>query len=87
MEEVILLINIFQELSKKYGWNNIIHEILFSGLSEDEAKVKEVELIAYYKSNNPKYGYNVTSGGDCRAKMSKESIAKLKAKLTGQKKN
>ena len=75
----------FSRAIKKYGWNNMIHEILFSGLSEDEAKIKEIKLIAYYKSNNPKYGYNITSGGDYRAKLSKESIAKLKTKLTGQK--
>ena len=75
----------FSRAIKKYGWNNIIHEILFSGLSEEEAKIKEIKLIAYYKSNNPKYGYNITSGGDYRSKLSKESITKLKAKLIGQK--
>lgn len=75
----------FSRAIKKYGWNNIIHEILFSGLSVNEAKAKEIELIAYYKSNNPKYGYNVTAGGDCGIKMSEETIRKMKAKLTGQK--
>ena len=44
----------FSRAIKKYGWNNIIHKILFSGLSEEEAKIKEIKLIAYYKSNNPK---------------------------------
>ena len=27
---------------KKYGWNNISHEILFTGLSEEEAYSKEI---------------------------------------------
>lgn len=31
---------------KKYGWNNIRHEVLASGLSEEDAKRIEHELIA-----------------------------------------
>lgn len=50
----------------KYGWNNFIHEILYDSLSFEEAKQKEIELIAYYKSNQREYGYNATSGGDNR---------------------
>lgn len=54
---------------KKYGWDNIKHEVLFENLSSKEAKSKEMELILYYKSNckkyhNPHYGYNMTDGGD-----------------------
>ena len=48
----------------KYGWDNIEHEILFSDLTKEEAKAKEIELIKLYKSNNPDYGYNITPGGD-----------------------
>lgn len=48
----------------KYGWDNIEHEILFSNLSLDDAKKKEVELIAQYKSNNREFGYNISGGGD-----------------------
>lgn len=47
----------------KYGWNNIEHEILCEGLSKKEAEEKEKELISYYKSTNPDYGYNIESGG------------------------
>lgn len=54
----------FWHAIQKYGWDNIKHEILFEGLTEDEAKNKEKELIAKYKSNNGKYGYNLTEGGD-----------------------
>lgn len=46
----------------KYGWNNIKHEILFTGLSESEAKQKEIELISHYKAFN--ISYNLTNGGD-----------------------
>ena len=48
----------------KYSWNNIKHEILYSGLTKEEACQKEIELIAKYKSNDRKYGYNISLGGD-----------------------
>lgn len=47
----------------KYGWNNIEHRVLFTRLSQTEAEEKEIELIAKYKSNNKKYGYNIANGG------------------------
>lgn len=49
----------------KYGWDNIIHEVIKSNLSFDEACEMEKHYIKQYKSTNRKYGYNVTSGGDC----------------------
>ena len=48
----------------KYGWENVQHEILFDGLSEQEAKRKEIELIEEYQSYSSEYGYNLTKGGD-----------------------
>ena len=48
----------------KYGWDNIKHEILESNLTEVDAKEKEKYYIALYQSNNKKYGYNLTIGGD-----------------------
>lgn len=48
----------------KYGWDNIKHEILCEGLSKEEACQKEIELIAYYKSNQRDYGYNKSIGGE-----------------------
>lgn len=47
----------------EFGWDNIKHEVLFVGLTKEEAEKKEVELIAQYKSNHPEYGYNLTVGG------------------------
>lgn len=46
-----------------YGWDNFTHEILYEGLSEQEACQKEVELIDFYKSNRKEFGYNIASGG------------------------
>lgn len=48
----------------KYGWDNIKHEILFEGLTKEEACQKEIELIAEYKSNQREFGYNVAPGGE-----------------------
>lgn len=68
----------FSNAIKKYGWENFKHEILFSDLSYEEATSKEIELIAYYKSNIDKYGYNKTTGGEVGKKLSEESIEKMR---------
>ena len=47
----------------KYGWDNIRHEILYTGLTQEEAECKEKELIKEYHSNNPDFGYNIQLGG------------------------
>lgn len=41
-----------------YGWRNIAHEILFSGLDEATAKQKERELIAAYGVDGRDKTYN-----------------------------
>lgn len=69
----------------KYGWDNIKHISLLENLSKEQAENKEIELIAFYKSNNPKYGYNVANGGNCvgtvseitKQKLSKSKMGKL----------
>lgn len=53
----------FKRAIDAYGWENIIHEVLYEGLTQKEACDKERELISKYHSNNPQYGYNHTSGG------------------------
>ena len=58
----------FWNAIKKYGWDNFKHEILFKGLTKEEAEQKEIELIAYYNSNNEDYGYNLSSGGESGSK-------------------
>ena len=54
----------FYRAIQKYGWDNITHEILLSGLSLDEANQAEKDYIAEYKTNDKNYGYNCTDGGD-----------------------
>lgn len=54
----------FARAIKKHGWKNITHEVLFDNLTKDEACEIEQSLIQKYKSNDPEYGYNITSGGE-----------------------
>lgn len=70
---------------QKYGWENIKHEVLFNGLAKEEAEQKEIELIAYYKSNNPEFGYNIQSGGSYAGKHSDETKRKISESLKGEK--
>ena len=62
----------------KYGWDNISHEIVLTNATLAEASEKEKELIIEYKSNNSKYGYNRTDGGEIGFKHSKATIEKLR---------
>lgn len=52
----------FKSAILKYGWNNIKHEVLFTGLTEERAKKLEIDLIRHYK--NLGISYNITDGGD-----------------------
>ena len=45
----------------KFGWDNIKHEILASGLSKEDAINMESAQIAFHNSMLPQYGYNQTS--------------------------
>ena len=55
---------VFYNAIEKYGWNNIEHIIVAQGLSEEEAKWLEIELISVWDTTNSNKGYNVTNGGD-----------------------
>lgn len=72
---------------QKYGWENVEHSILYSGLSESDAKEKEVELIKKYKSDQREYGYNIRGGGDLFAgyKLSEETRRKMSESRKGEK--
>lgn len=70
----------------KHGWNNITHEV-FEVESEEEMYRKEVELISFYHSNDPRYGYNCSTGGEhsrsgCRC--SEESRKKMSESHKGK---
>lgn len=75
----------FYRAIQKYGWGNIKHEILFTGLPKEEAEQKEIELIAMYKSNCPEYGYNATNGGLCAGTITEAQKEKLRQANLGKK--
>lgn len=72
--------NHFWNAILKYGWDNIAHEILFDGLTQDEAEKKEIELIALYDSTNPKNGYNISPGGNLVSDEQREKMREIAKK-------
>lgn len=73
----------FYNAIKKYGWNNIKHELLFETSNKEQALEKEMYYIQKFKSNEKQYGYNNSMGGDSGfngGKHSQESIIKIKEK-------
>ena len=58
-----------------YGWQNIKHDILYTGLSKAEAEAKEIELIA--RCDSVKKGYNADNGGSTYGFHSDETKQKI----------
>ena len=56
--------NHFYDAIQKYGWENIDKEVLFSGISQEDAYRFEIELISKYRSNDREFGYNKSLGGE-----------------------
>jgi group I intron endonuclease len=54
----------FRKAIKKYGWDEFKHEVLFTGLTREEACKAEMELIAKYNTADGIHGYNLTFGGE-----------------------
>lgn len=49
------------------NWDDWKHEILLSGLTQQESEEKEIEFIERYDTRNPMYGYNIRTGGNVMA--------------------
>lgn len=47
----------------KYGWHNIRHDVLYTGLTKFEACAIEQKLIADWKTTEKEHGYNIAIGG------------------------
>lgn len=67
---------------EKYGWDNVHHFVLKGDFIKDEANAKEKELIQKYCSNNPLFGYNITSGGDGQLGHSHQLSEESKKKIS-----
>ena len=77
---------LFERAILKHGWNNFQHEV-FEVDSAEEMYRKEIELISFYHSNDPKFGYNNSSGGEKGAsgcKRSKEYRKKMSESRKGR---
>lgn len=56
---------LFYRAIRKYGWSNIIHNVVLDSVSKSEAIYTERYLIRWYKSHN--MSYNITDGGESTA--------------------
>lgn len=63
----------FYSAIQKYGWDNIKHEILYDGITAEQAENYEKWFIFVHDSSNRKFGYNNTLGGE-HGKMSAHTI-------------
>lgn len=61
----------------KYGWDEILHRVLISGMTKEEAEEKEMYYISALKTNRLEYGYNVANGGNCYGTHSEETKRKI----------
>lgn len=69
--------SLFYNYIKKYGWNSIKHDILFNDLTEEQAKKIEIDLIKQYNTQDKKYGFNLTAGGDSGFSPNEETRKKM----------
>lgn len=61
---------------RKYGWNNIHVETIPCN-SKEEMNELEKKYIHLYKTNNNKYGYNLTIGGEGIVTINRKEVCKL----------
>ena len=67
----------FWRAIQKYGWDNIQHDVIASGLTKSEAVQMEIKLIKLLQSNDKMFGYNSTTGGDGYTKPQTEEMKQL----------
>lgn len=72
----------FSSAINKYGWDGFFHIIIEKNLSKKEAEEIEQKLILKDKTNNPLYGYNLTSGGGLGVVRHSEKSKKLMSEHT-----
>ena len=69
---------------KKYGWENFKHVIFAEDLDKEQAEKMEQLLIAFWKTNNSHYGYNIREGGGSVGRASEETKRKMSVSQTGK---
>lgn len=61
---------------KKYGWENVKHELLATAESKSDAESLEIEYIRKYQTTDTKFGYNILPGGDVSNNCANEEMRK-----------
>lgn len=54
----------FSDAIKKYGWDNFEHFVVLQNVDRETACYYERKLIAKYKTQDKRFGYNITDGGE-----------------------
>lgn len=75
---------LFYDAILKYGWDNIKHEVVRTGLTADDAGNLEALLIEKYHTDNPECGYNIEKGGLKPGTRSESTIDKVRKANTGK---
>ena len=75
----------FWRAIQKYGWDNILHKVVFKNLTKTEASDLERRVIKILRSNDSRYGYNLSDGGTVGYTFSDETINKIKESWTPEK--
>ena len=75
----------FHKSLKKYGEKKFKYKIEKKFKNKDKAYKHKEKLIRIYKTMNPKYGYNCTTGGNITFKNSIETIKRIVIANTGKK--
>lgn len=77
----------FHRAIRKYGPKNFEGEVLEECSSREQLNDREQYWISHYKSNDPKFGYNMTAGGGGIEgfKHRKETIKKMSKAAKGKK--
>ena len=75
----------FENAIKRYGWDAFRHDILFCGLTKQEAEQLEIQMIAKYRTQEDDFGYNIASGGRTYSgwNMSDDARERISVALTG----
>lgn len=78
-----------KEAMEKYPWDSWKKEIIATEVPRDEAYRIEKELIAKYKSQDPEYGYNTSSGGEwggkgCHYQFTEEHRKRISLSHSGE---
>lgn len=67
------------------GWDNIDHVVVEENLLETEAQALERKLIAEYKTQDERFGYNTKNGGQVFGEHSEEFLTALRERMTDNK--